>query len=311
MGGEIMVRSAMKLGVNPLSWMNSDIPELGSHIPVEQCLIDAGSIGYEGIELEDPFKKILDRFPQLLKKHGLKLVAGWHSTFLLENSLEKEREQLKRHMDLLASLGGSVVNLAECSRAVHREGRPLSTRPRLNDAEWKRLCEGMESLAETIEDQSFVSAYHHHMGTVVQDGADIDRLMAGTEKLGLLFDSGHLRYAGVKPLELLRRHALRVTHVHCKNVRSSVLREKQARDAGFFSAIVDGAFTVPGDDSDCCPETFIDFQKIIQLLAENGYAGWIIMEAEQDPKKADPYRYAKLGFDTLSRLIKRERGAGD
>lgn len=295
--------STIKIGVSPLSWMNSDMPELGSHIPVEQCLIDANNIGYQGVELEDPFRKIIDEFPKLLKKYNLSLAAGWHSTFLLENSLEKELDSLKKHMDVLASLGSHIVNLAECSRAVHREQTGLSNRPQLTSDQFKYLGDRLDILAEYLESQGFISAYHHHMGTVIQTAEDVDSLMANTDKLGLLFDSGHLCYAGDDPLETLKKHIHRVTHVHCKNIRSSVLRDKVNSDAPFFSSIVDGAFTVPGDNSDRDVEYAIDFAAIIDFLHEHDYNGWIIMEAEQDPREADPYTYAKLGFDTLNSLV--------
>lgn len=293
-----MGQNQIKIGANPLCWMNSDIPSLGSHIPVEQCLIDCHRIGYAGIELEDPFRRIIDRFPSLLKEYRLRLVAGWHSTFVLASQdMRKEMESLKRHMEVLHHLGGNIVNLAECSFATHRENRPLSHRPQLKEEQWPMLCEGLDKLAEYLHSQGFVSAYHHHMGTVVQSASDIDRLMAGTKHLGLLFDSGHLSYAGGNPLSTLQKHLKRITHVHCKNVRTDKLKEKISEDSDFFTAIIDGAFTVPGDGMG------VDFRPIIQKLVEDGYSGWLIMEAEQDPKKADPYAYAKLGYDTLAKIV--------
>lgn len=293
-----MNKKQIKIGANPLCWMNSDIPSLGDHIPVEQCLIDCNRIGYAGIELEDPFRRIIDSFPSLLKKYKLELVAGWHSTFILaDKNLKKEKENLQKHMEILHHLGGNVVNLAECSFATHREKLPLSRRPQLSEDQWRYLCEGMESLAEYLESQGFVSAYHHHMGTVVQSAADIKRLMSGTKALGLLFDSGHLTYAGEDPMAVLKSHVHRVTHVHCKNVRPDVLKKEIKEDSDFFTAIIDGAFTVPGDGEG------VDFASIISYLVENEYCGWLMMEAEQDPKKADPYTYAKLGYETLKRLV--------
>jgi inosose dehydratase len=293
----------MQLGVSPLSWMNSDLPQLGSDIPLTQCLEEASKIGYRGIELEDPFRKILGTLPSLLEDNRLQMVAGWHSTFLIQNSLAMEKERLKQHMDVLDRLGANIVNLAECTAAVHREEKPLSSRPRVAEGSWSRLCDGLEALAEMLLDEGFFSAYHHHMGTLIQDGKDIDRLMQGTRKLGLLFDSGHLLYAQEDPLEVLKKHVSRVTHVHCKNVRSSVLMENLAFDRPFSSAIVGGVFTVPGDMSDYQEPFVIDFEAIIQALIVDGYQGWVIVEAEQDPKKAEPYKYAKMGYEYLTRLL--------
>ncbi len=296
----------IKIGVSPLSWMNSDIPKLGRHIAPEQCLIDAASIGYEGIELEDPFRKIIDTLPSLLKKYGLSLIGGWHSTFLLENSITKEKENLKRHMDLLDSLGARIVNMAECSRAIHRNEIGLSQKPVMDEEEWKYLCESLDELAFFLQTQEFTSAYHYHVGTVIQNSDEIEKLMDNTSRLGLLFDSGHLRFTGVDPIPLLKKYIHRVRHVHAKNIRPSVLENRLSEDASFFSAILSGVFTVPGDvkESESPP---IDFEAICDILLEHHYNGWIVVEAEQDPKKAPPYPNAKLGYETITKFLMREK----
>ncbi|NGX58081.1 MAG: hypothetical protein K940chlam3_00982, partial [Chlamydiae bacterium] len=154
----------------------------------------------------------------------------------------------------------------------------------------------LDALSDYISRQGFTSAYHHHMGTVIQDADDIQRLMNDTEKLGLLFDTGHLAYASEDPLRVLKTHCDRVTHVHLKNIRTSVLRNNLEKDTDFFTAILDGAFTVPGDASD----GEIDFHPILETLAHSGYNGWMIVEAEQDPSKAPPYQYAKMGYNFLA-----------
>jgi len=283
--------SGIKLGVSPLSWMNSDIPSLGSAIPIEQCLAEAAEIGYQGVELEDPMRKILPQLPALLKELKITCVAGWHSTFLLKNSWDQERDSVQKHMDVLDKIGAKIVNLAECTDAVHRQaGVSLLTRPKLDDAMMQELAGSLETLADYIHKQGFQTAYHHHMGTVVQDADDIRRLMQHTETLGLLYDSGHLYFAGDDPFEVLKEQLHRITHVHLKNIRPEVLN----REGDFFSAIVDGAFTVPGDGMG------IDFRPIVAQLKGSGYNGWMIVEAEQDPSKAKPYRYAKLGYDSIS-----------
>ncbi len=294
------MQTDIKLGISPLSWMNSDIPSLGSHIAVEHCLSEAALIGYRGVELEDPFRKVMDRLPKLLQDRGLTCVAGWHSTFLLQNPLEQELESLKSHCDTLSKIGSGIVNLADCSYAVHRQpGTPLSKRPKLNDDEVKQLGEKLDTLAEHLRREGFTSSYHHHMGTVIQDAHDIDRLMKATETLGLLFDSGHLFFAGNDPLAVLQKHIGRITHVHYKNIRHSILQQKFEDDSDFFSAIIDGAFTVPGDESDGT----LDFGSITKTLCQNDYSGWIVVEAEQDPNKAEPFHYAKLGYSSVNRLF--------
>ncbi len=291
---------AIKIGANPLCWMNTDFPHLGEGISVEQCLSEIADIGYVGVEMEDPFLAVLDELPEMLKEYQLSCIGKWHSTKIFENTMEEELTRLHAHLDLLEKFNCDVVNLTECSQAMHQEKKtPLSKRPFLQDPElWKKLCFCLDEMAKVIHDRGFCSAYHHHMGTVVQSKEDILRLLEGTKTLGLLFDSGHLAYAGEEPLTVFHEIRSRITHVHCKAVRPSVLSEKVANDTSFFSAVIDGVFTVPGDEEDS-----IDFKEIVQTLKNTNYHGWIVMEAEQDPTKAHPYTYAQLGFETLRRCL--------
>lgn len=286
----------MKLGVNPLCWMNSDFPSIDNQVSVEQCLTEISEIGYRGVELEDPFIKVLDHLPEWLSTNRLSCIGKWHSTFILENGIEQELHRLHKHIDLLESLNADVVILSECSGAIQQQKEvPLSLCPRTKNRQI--LCDGLEKMAQLITNRGLISAYHHHMGTVVQTKKEIDILMNETENLGLLFDSGHLAFAQADPLEVLQEHIPRITHVHCKNVRTTVLYEKLRNNSSFYSAVIDGVFTVPGDGEG------INFPKIISTLFENNYSGWVVMEAEQDPSKSDPYTFAQLGYQTLSSLL--------
>lgn len=292
----------MKLGCNPLCWMNTDFPQMKGQVSVKQCLSEIAMIGFEGVEMEDPFLKVIKDLPVWLHERKLQCIGKWHSTQLLENSLELELEKLDKHCDMLEALGAKIVNLAECSRAVHQNKKAsLSTRPQIqSDEEWSALCAGMDQLAKSIEERGMISAYHHHMGTVVQSSEDIDRLMQGTQHLGLLFDTGHLLFAEAEPMTVLQKHISRVTHVHCKSVRPEILREKIEKKSSFFEAVMDGIFTVPGDEGD-----IVDYQRMADLLSGSNYQGWLVVEAEQDPAKADPFTYAQLGYETLHSIAYR------
>jgi inosose dehydratase len=141
-------------------------------------------------------------------------------------------------------------------------------------------------------------AFHHHMGTIVETDHEIDALMAHTgEAVGLLYDTGHCVFAGGDPEPLLERHLARVVHVHCKDVRPAVLVRARATDMSFMGAVMEGIFTVPGDGS-------IDYASLLGLLAGHGYAGWLVVEAEQDPAKAHPLTYATMGYRNLYNLAR-------
>jgi inosose dehydratase len=187
---------------------------------------------------------------------------------------------------------------AEETGCVHGHlGVPLSTRPRLTAADWPRFGAALTEVAEHLAGRGLRLAYHHHMGTVVETEAEIDRLMTLTgPAVGLLLDTGHLTYAGGDVLAVARRHAGRIAHVHCKDVRPPVLAEARRLDRSFLDAVVGGVFTVPGDGA-------VDYRSLLDGLAAAGYAGWLVVEAEQDPVKAPPLAYARMGFAHLSRLL--------
>ena len=129
--------------------------------------------------------------------------------------------------------------------------------------------------------------YHHHMGTVVQSEAEIDRLMAMTgPALHLLLDTGHVTWGGGNPARVARHYRDRIGHVHCKDVREEVMWQSQREDWSFLNSVLAGVYTVPGDG-------FIDFVSVFRALS--GYSGWVVVEAEQDPEKAEPAKYAKAG----------------
>jgi inosose dehydratase len=301
----------IRIGANPLCWMNSDIPSLGAHIPVEQCVSEVSLIGYKGVELEDPLRKALQFNSSILEERNLELIGGWHSTKLLENDLSEEKKRLDEHLNFLQSHGSSLVILADCSFAKHRDpNKGLSKRPLLEADEWKLLCEGIEALAEHTEERGMKTAYHHHMGTIVQSEEDIEKLMKGTRKLGLLFDTGHLIYAGANPQNVLEKHFKRITHVHAKNVRFSILKTLLKNDSSFLQAILKGVFTVPGD-SGVNDDDGLNFSSLVQKLLAGDYKGWLVMEAEQNPAEANPLQYARVGYQYLHYLLSKSRLHGN
>ena len=204
------------------------------------------------------------------------------------------------HFELLRSLGCEVMVFAEVSRCSHGDQRtPVSQRPHLARHEWPLFCERLTALADRMRSEGLRLAYHHHMGTVVQSQRDVQAMMEGTgESVGLLLDTGHLTYAGASAslIAMAEKYAKRIVHVHCKDVRATILERVVNRDSSFLNAVLDGVFTVPGDG-------MVDYRRVLAPLAEVGYSGWLVVEAEQDPVKAPPLRYARMGFAHLSRLL--------
>lgn len=290
-------KAQVRLGINPIGWSNDDLPELGGDIPLERCLREARAAGYAGIEKGGKFPNDPEQLRPLLEEHGLVLVSGWFSGGLLELGLEGEKRRLVPHLRLLQAMECPVLVYAETTGTVqNRMSVPLADRPKLKPDDLRRYGEKLTKLADWLAAEACPMAYHHHMGTIVETEAEIDLLMANTDKsVGLLFDTGHLTFAGGELEATFRRHAGRINHVHAKNIRPSVLEQVRVGRRSFLRGVIQGVFTVPGD-----PEGCVDFALLGRLLAEHGYRGWLVVEAEQDPKKAEPLRYARMGIEALS-----------
>ncbi len=288
----------IRIGVNPIGWTNDDLEELGGETPLEVCLAEARQAGYEGIELGRKFPRRAAELRPILARHGLALVSGWYGAELRRRSPKAELAGVEDHLTLLAEMGCPVMVFAEVSDSVQgTRGAPLSRRPRLADGEWARFGAAVTEVAERLRARGVRMAFHHHMGTVVETEAEIDRLMAVTgEAVGLLLDTGHLTYAGGDVAAVARRHGRRIVHVHCKDVRAPVLAEARRRDQSFLDAVVAGVFTVPGDGC-------VDYPALLTTLRDAGYAGWLVVEAEQDPAVAHPLTYAKIGCEYLRRAV--------
>lgn len=292
--------SRFRIAAQPINWINDDFKDLGADIPLERALDEMVEAGYAGTELGHRFPESGAAIRKLLAPRGLSLAGAWHSTHLASRPWSEELAAFDRHADRLQEAGASVIILAECTGAIHGDGSKVlgkgDQRGRLDAPAWRAMCEGLDRLAHRAQARGMKTAYHPHMGTVVQTAADVDTLMAGTHELGLLLDTGHLAFAGDDPMETLKRHGARVAHVHTKDVRFAVARQARAEGWSFERAVRAGVFTVPGDGD-------VDFAAILAEVNRNGYQGWLTVEAEQDPQVANPLVYAKKGRATLRRLL--------
>lgn len=288
---------SVRIGINPLTWTNDDLPTLGAETPLETCLSEGKQAGFSGFELGHKFPRTPEVLGPILESHGLNLVSGWFSGELLTRSVEEEIEAIKPHLHLLKSLGSKVMVYCEITGCVHgQQSTPLSHRPIISEAEIAAMSKKLTQVADYCLEQGVQIAYHHHMGTVIETAHEIDLLMKHTgPSVGLLLDTGHLTFAGGDPLATQKKYADRIVHVHCKDLRPDIFADAKNRDLSFLDAMLNGIFTVPGDG-------FIDYSSLFKQLKASQYAGWLVVEAEQDPAVAHPLTYATLGAKNLKAL---------
>lgn len=278
----------VKLGIAPIAWTNDDMPDLGAENTFRQCVSEMALAGFTGCEVGNKFPKNTAELKQALELRGLEICNAWFSTFLTTKPYAETEKGFIEHITFLKEMGAKVVGVSEQGHSIQGTDKAIfREKYSLNDAEWDLLCTGLNKLGKVAKDMGISLCFHHHMGTVVQTAAEIDRLMENTdpELFGLLFDSGHLAYCGEDYLAVLKKYVGRVRHVHLKDIRPEVIAEVKAKDLSFLDGVRMGTFTVPGDG-------VIDFKPIFDVLADAGYAGYVLVEAEQDPAKADPLAYA-------------------
>ena len=287
---------SIRFGANPIIWSNDDLRELGAQTSLESCLGEARQIGFEGMELGHKFPRDARELAAILGRFGLACISGWYSSGLLARDAAAELTHLRPHLELLKTLGSTVLVFADTSGAIHGDlRRPLAQRPQLAPGNWRQFGRRVTEVATATAAEGVRLVYHHHMGTVVQSETDIDALMDNTgAEVGLLLDTGHARFAGADPVGLARRYASRIGHLHAKDVRAQVAERVGRGECSFLRAVLEGVFTVPGDG--CVP-----FDRVFQELRD--YSGWVVLEAEQDPEKANPLTYASLGLRNLRRLV--------
>jgi len=279
----------VKLGIAPIAWTNDDLPDLGKENTFEQCISEMALAGYEGSEIGNKYPTDEAVLKKALKLRGLEICNCWFSTFLISKPYEETEKAFLQKVDFLRALGARVIGVSEQSYSIQgMQDVPVFEKKHvMNEEEWERLCTGLNRLGKAAKERGIALTFHHHMGTVVQSGAETERMLANTdpEYVSLLFDSGHFAYCGEDPTELVKKYADRIKHVHLKDIRREVVDRVKAEHLSFLEGVRQGAFTVPGDGC-------IDFDSIFKVLAEHHYEGYMLVEAEQDPAKANPFEYA-------------------
>ena len=290
----------IKLGIAPIAWSNDDMPELGGDTPIEQCLEEASSAGFTGIELGGKFPRNPGITNFLLNKYKLKMPGGWYGSLLRTRSAEDEWVAMQDHLNLLKLVNADVFVFADVSGSIQGDQtKRLSTRPTMEDDEFVEYCKKINDISNRLSDEGIPMSYHEHMGTIIQTENDVDRFMNNTnQNTFLLYDTGHLLFAEANYERVLKNYISKINHVHCKDIRQNILENSLKNDLSFRESFLDGVFTVPGDGC-------IDYEPLFEILYQNNYDKWLIIEAEQDPKKANPLEYAEIGFTYLSSTLKK------
>ncbi len=283
-------KEKVKLGIAPIAWTNDDMPDLGKENTFEQCVSEMALAGFTGSEVGNKYPRDTEALKKALQLRRMEICNQWFSCFLLTKPLEEVEREFRNQLSYLKTMGAKIIGVSEQSHSVQgMVDTPIfGHKYVMNDKEWEVFCKGLNRLGKIAKEEYGISlTFHHHMGTVVQDEAEVDRMMENTdsEYVSLLFDTGHFAYCGVSPLKMVKKYTGRIKHVHLKDIRKEVVEKVKAENLSFLDGVRLGTFTVPGDGC-------IDFDPIFKVLEVSGYEGYMLVEAEQDPAKANPLEYA-------------------
>ena len=277
-------KNKVKLGIAPIAWTNDDLPDLGAENTFEQCVSEMALAGFTGSEVGNKYPKDPAELKKALDLRGIEICNQWFSSFLITKPLEEVEKEFRAQLEFLKAMGAKVIGASEQSYSVQgQEDTPVfGHKYVMDDEEWDTFCNGMNYLGKIAKEEYGIAlTFHHHMGTVVQDPDEVERMMANTdpEYVSLLFDTGHFTYCGADPLEMVKKYVNRIKHVHLKDIRPEVVKEVKDNDLSFLEGVRRGAFTVPGDGC-------IDFDPIFKVLEENGYEGYMLVRSRTRSSKS-------------------------
>ena len=280
----------VKLAIAPIAWTNDDLPDLGAENSFEQCISEMALSGFSGSEIGNKYPKDPDVLKHYLDVRGLRICNAWFSSLLLSDGYDATIDAFIKHRDFLHALGAKVIGASEQGNSI--PGKNVSifgNKPVYTDEQWELIAKGFNEMGRLAREKDMYFTVHHHMGTGVQTADEIDRLMEMTDEnlVFLLFDTGHLAFAGEDAVAVLKKYVHRTKHVHLKSIRKDIIAEGKAKGYSFLDCVRAGAFTVPGDGD-------FDFRPVFDILSDADYEGWVVVEAEQDPAKANPFEYALL-----------------
>jgi inosose dehydratase len=288
-----------KLGMSPIAWWNDDLVELSDDVSLEECLRQSRSAGFTGMEMGRRFPNDPKIMLPILKAADVTLCGGWFSgTLAADGDLAANKARIQPMIELFKAVDAPCIVYGEVGRSIQGDRSiPLANKAVLSDDEMKAYARKLTEFGEWCADQGMPLSYHHHMAAVVQFEHELDAFMNHSgEGIPLLFDAGHMAFAGGDVLRTVDKHHRRISHVHVKDVRMSVIEKLDWNKQSFLDAVALGAFTVPGDGS-------LDFGAIVQKFAGYRYEGWFVVEAEQDPKKNPPLKMAGIGHEELMRVM--------
>jgi inosose dehydratase len=290
-----MTTSAGNIAGAPISWGVCEVPGWGYQLPPDRVLAEMQQMGLAATEFgPDGF---LPADPalmaQFLASHHLTAVGGFTPVVLHEPGHDPAPE-IDR---LLGGYDAAHAGVLVLSAATGRDG--YDTRPDLDDAGWKTLLANLDRLAALAAARGVRAVLHPHVGTMIERGEEVQRVLAGSA-ISLCLDTGHLLIGGTDPAELTRQAPERVAHTHFKDVNDQIAAQVRSGRLTYTEGVSRGMYRPLGSGD-------VDFAAIVSHLRGRDYDGWYVLEQDTiltgEPRGEGPVADVRQSADYLRTLL--------
>lgn len=252
----------------PISWGVCEVPGWGHQLAPSRVLTEmrevgltATEVGPEGFLPADPAA-----LAATLDRYGLRAVGGF-VPLVLHDPAGTPVSEVTPVLDAFVAAGADMLVL---SAASGLEG--YDTRPVLDEGQWRLLLRNLDEVARYAGERGIQAVLHPHVGTMVETGADVDRVLSGAA-IPLCLDTGHLLIGGTDPAELTRQVPGRIAHTHLKDVDASWAARVQSGDVTYTDAVRGGMYRPLGQGD-------VDIAGIVTTLEGAGFQGWYTLEQD-------------------------------
>lgn len=292
----------IKVGNAPCSWGVIENIE-GERTTYVQVIDEIRESGYTGTELGD--WGFMPTDPEKLKAElaarNLEMIGSWINVHMHDASrVEEDIAVAVKTARLMAAVGGDepIVVLGNDPFVdpvrTNNAGR-ITAEHEMSPEMWKNYVTASEAIARAVKEETGQrTVLHHHVGTWVETPEETERYLENTDPslLGLVFDTGHWKFAGGSPLEGLQKHWDRIWHVHFKGFSQEVADRARSEKWDAVKAYENGVFSELSTAA-------IDFEPLVEFLKTKNYDGWVVVEQDVLPGMGAPRESARRNRDYL------------
>jgi inosose dehydratase len=280
----------------PISWGVCEVPGWGYQLSPDRVLSEMREVGLAATELgpEGFLPAEPDAMAKVLHDHHLTAVGGF-TPVVLHVAGHDPLPAVEYILDGYAAADAHTLVLSADSGQAGYD-----TRPELDEDGWRSLLANLDRLAALAAERGVEAVLHPHVGTMVENGYEVERVLDGSS-IALCLDTGHLLIGGTDPAELTRQVPDRIAHTHLKDVDGTVAAKVRAGRLTYTEGVRQGMYRPLGTGD-------VDIAAIVGRLERNGYAGWYTLEQDTiltvEPAGEGPVADVRVSADHVRRLLR-------